>query len=71
MKTLLLLILAFAVVVLVWGFGVGVCFVVGGFITTVFHASDTGLALFILASIAWTVWLTAKLFGGLVRAYRS
>lgn len=71
MKTLLLLIVALAAGVLIIGFGIGVAFLVGGFVTTVFRASDTGLAIFILGSIAWVVWLAAKFFGGLVRAYRS
>lgn len=71
MKTLLLLIFAVVAALAVWAFGIGVAFVVGGIVTKVFRASDVGLALFILGSIAWTIWLAVRMFGGLVRAYRS
>lgn len=71
MKTLLLLIILIVVGAGILAFGIGVSFVIGGFVTTVFHASDAGLALFILGSIAWIVWLASKMLGGLARACRS
>lgn len=53
MKWLLLLLV-------LWAAGVAGCFCIGGFVTVFFHASDAGLGLFILASIAWTTWLAVQ-----------
>lgn len=64
MKTLLLLILLIAV----WGAGVAGCFLGGGFITTVLHASDAGLILFVISSVAWTAWLGVQISNGIKRS---
>lgn len=71
MKTLLLLILGFVILAAVWAFGVGVCFAAGGIVTKLFHASDTGLALFILSTIAWTIWLLKTVWRDLQLAGRG
>lgn len=55
MKTLLLLVLLLAVGG-TWAFGVGVAFLIGGAVTTIFKATDAGLLLFIGLAIAWSIW---------------
>lgn len=64
MRSLLLLILMIAL----WGAGVAGCFLAGGVVTFFFRASDLGLILFVIASVAWTAWLGVQISNGIKRS---
>lgn len=70
MKTMLLLILLLTVAG-TWAFGVGVAFLIGGAVTTIFRATDAGLLLFIGLAIAWSIWFAMNAWRAATAAVRG